>query len=127
MEKPTMARILVIEDDVAVRTVIRKMLVKKGHEVVEASDGAEGIKLFWETPAKLIITDILMPNKEGIVTIMELRRDFPDVKIIAISGGGAIRSRDYLSLAENIGATRTLSKPFKSKELIGVVEELLSE
>ena len=120
-----MARILVIEDDVAVRTVIRKMLVKNGHEVIEAPDGKVGIKHFWESPADLIITDILMPEKEGIVTIMELRRDFPDVSILAISGGGVITSSDYLALAKKIGATHTLSKPFKSKELIGVVEELL--
>ena len=120
-----MARILVIEDDVAVRTVIRKMLVKNGHDVIEAPDGKVGISLFWESPADLIITDILMPEKEGIVTIMELRRDFPDVNILAISGGGKITSGDYLSLAKNIGATRTLSKPFTGKELIGVVEELL--
>ena len=122
-----MARILVIEDDVAVRTVIRKMLVKDGHEVIEAPDGKVGINLFREDPADLIITDILMPEKEGIVTIMELRRDFPDVNILAISGGGTIASGDYLSLAKKIGATRTLPKPFKGKELIGVVQELLSK
>ena len=122
-----MARILVIEDDFRVRTVIRKMLEKEKHEVVEAPNGEAGMNLYREKSADLIITDILMPDKEGIETIIELRRDFPKVKIIAISGGGRIGPGDYLSLAKKVGATTTLLKPFSRQELIETVREQLSD
>jgi len=120
-----MARILVIEDVEEVRDVIRRTLEAEGYEVVEASDGKEGIKLYREKQADLIITDIIMPDKEGIETIKELRQDFPDMKIIAISGGGRIGPFDYLNLAKQFGASRTLAKPFELKELVKIVRELL--
>ena len=83
-----MARILIIDDEEKFRKMLRQMLERAGHEVVEAPDGKEGVKLYREKLTDLIITDIFMPEKEGIQTIKELKRDFPEAKIIAISGGG---------------------------------------
>ena len=120
-----MARILVIDDDDQIRTTLHQVLDLEGHEVVNASNGKEGIKLFEENGADLIITDILMPEKEGLETIMDLRKDFPDVKIIAISGGGQIDANSYLSMAKQFGALRTLPKPFELEELLDAVRELL--
>ena len=120
-----MADILVIDDDIEVRIVIRRMLEKKGYDVREASEGGEGIRLYREKPADLIITDILMPGKEGIETIIELRKEFPDIRIIAVSGGGRLGPGDYLELAEKIGVQCTLTKPFTWDELIQAVESLL--
>lgn len=121
-----MARILIIEDDVPVRMVIKRMIEAEGHEVVEASDGQTGIDMYRKSPTDLVITDIVMPNKEGLETIKELREDFPDIKIIAISGGGKIQGKQYLELASKLGAMRTFEKPFTWKELMEAVGELLS-
>ena len=118
-------RILVIEDDPQMRTMLRQMLEAKGCDVVEASDGNEGIKLYRGNPADLIITDLIMPEKEGIETIIELRRDFPDVKIIAISGGGRLDPGQYLSMAKSFGAQYTFAKPVEREELLKAVRELL--
>ncbi|MEW6262107.1 MAG: response regulator [Thermodesulfobacteriota bacterium] len=120
-----MTRILVIEDDENTRDVLRQMLNRSGYEVVEARDGKEGLKLYRMEPADLVITDILMPEKEGIQTIMELRREFPWVKIIAISGGGVVGPETYLTMARELGADRTLSKPFTLTALVALVKELL--
>lgn len=121
-----MALILVIEDVDEVRSVLRRMLEAEGHEVVEAADGGTGIEQYRKKAADLVITDIIMPDKEGLETIRELRRDFPKVKIIAVSGGGRIGPHDYLDLAERFGAQRTIKKPFDQKELIEAVNEVLS-
>ncbi len=120
-----MARILVIDDDDQIRAMLQQRLEREGHKVVSAGDGKLGMKLFREEPAELVITDIIMPEKEGIETIMELRRDFPEVKIIAISGGGKVSPDEYLHIAEKFGAHRTLAKPFGREELLKAVQELL--
>jgi len=122
-----MARILVVDDDKEVREMLRQMLERAGYEVVDACDGNVALKLYREQPTDLIITDLIMPNKEGIETIMELRRDFPDVKIIAISGGGRIGPKDYLSSAKMLGARRILAKPLDRPKLLKAIEELLNE
>ena len=101
------------------------MLELEGHEVVDAPDGKLGLQLFREEGADLVITDIIMPEKAGLETIMELRKDYPGVKIIAISGGGAIEPRVYLHYAKEAGAMRTLPKPFEREELLEGVRELL--
>ena len=124
-EKQLMERILIIDDDDQFLAMLRKMLERNGYKIVEASDGKEGIRLYRENLTDLIITDIIMPEKEGIEIIMELRRDFPDVKIIAISGGGCIGPEDYLHMAMMLGAKRTLTKPIERDELIKVVRELM--
>lgn len=122
-----MARILVIDDETSVREFLCAMLTQEGYEVVEAADGKVGMRLFRERPSDLVITDLIMPEKEGIETIMELRRDFPDVKIIAISGGGIIHAEDYLSMAKGVGAHRIFQKPFGVAEMLNGVRELLAE
>lgn len=122
-----MSRILVIEDDTKIRKMLRKMLERAGYEVNEASDGLEGLKLYREEPADLVITDIIMPRKEGLETIMDLRREFPEVKIIAISGGGRLSPQPYLEVAEGFGAMRVFSKPFDLEDLQRAISELLEE
>jgi CheY-like chemotaxis protein len=121
-----MALILIIDDDVQIRAMLRRILGRAGYEVVEAPDGRQGIRLHRQQPADLIITDIIMPEKEGIETIMELRHDFPGLKILAISGGGREPPDEYLQMAKSFGAQRTLAKPFGPKDLLKAVGELLS-
>jgi CheY-like chemotaxis protein len=121
------ARILLIDDEQAVRVLLTWMLTKAGHDVIAASDGADAARLYRANHPDLVITDILMPEKEGIETIIELRRDFPDVKIIAISGGGATMTQGVcLHLARRLGAERTLEKPMSYEELIRAVDEVLN-
>lgn len=120
-----MARILVIDDTEVVRAMIRRWLEVEGHEVVEASDGDAGIQLFREHPADLVITDLIMPEKDGIEVIKELREEYPDVKIIAISAGGQLEQEEQLEQAKQVGASRTFEKTSNWKEIIDVVQELL--
>ena len=120
-----MARILVIDDEELVRFTVKQALEKAGHEVVEAADGNDGIEIYRQSPVDLIITDIIMPQKEGVETIVELRREDPDVKIIAIFGGGRTGNTDYLEMAKKFGARRVLRKPFGRQELLAAVQETL--
>ena len=120
-----MKRILVIDDDVQFRQMLKQILERAGYEVADAPDGKEGIRLYRQAPTDLIITDIIMPEKEGIETILELRREFPDVKIIAISGGGRFDPGVYLEAAEKFGVARTFGKPVDRKELLDDIQELL--
>ena len=120
-----MARILVIDDDPQVRAMLRQMLERAGYEVVDARDGKEAIKRYHEERVDLVITDLIMPEMEGIETIMELQRDNPDAKIIAISGGGRIGPESYLHIAEQLGALRTFAKPIEREEFLETVEEVL--
>ncbi len=119
------ARIILIEDERQVLSLIEKILTHAGYSVETATDGDSGLALHRENPADLIITDIIMPEKEGIETIQELRRDDPSARIIAISGGGRIGPESYLQLAKKFGAQATLSKPFKKNALLEAVEEVL--
>lgn len=122
-----MARILVIEDDFLVLKVLHYVLVCEGYEVIKASNGKEGMRLYRKDPVDLVITDLIMPEKDGIETIRELTAEFPNIKIIAISGGGRIGPVDYLHMAKVLGARRTLAKPIERDELVGVVKELLDD
>jgi CheY-like chemotaxis protein len=121
-----MNRILVIDDNEQVRSVIREMLELAGYLVVDAPNGEVAARVIRQEPADLVITDIFMPEKEGLETIRELRRDFPDVKIIAISGGGRSGDFAYLPAAKKFGAHRTFVKPFEMKEMLEAVKELLA-
>ena len=120
-----MAKILIIDDEEQVRLYLRSILEPEGHEVVEAPDGKVGLQLYREEPVDLIITDVFMPEKEGLETIRELRREYPEVKIIAISGGGRTGNLDFLPLAKTFGALRTLAKPFDRQEMLDAVQEVL--
>jgi len=102
------------------------MFEREGYEVVDAPDGKVAMRLHQEEPADLVITDLIMPEKEGIETIMELRQTSPDVKIIAISGGGRIEPETHLKVAKGLGAMRTFTKPIEPKELLSSVRELLA-
>ena len=121
-----MARILIIDDEPNLRSMLRRMLYQAGHQVSEAGNGAEGIELYEQDRPDLIITDILMPKKEGIETIIALHRADPDLPIIAISGGGRSGGMDFLCVAEKLGACHTLSKPFRGDQLLSAVSESLS-
>ena len=121
-----MARILVVDDDDQLRAALKRFLEKEGFQVIDASDGAAGLEILNKDPVDLVITDIFMPEREGIGMIMELQQDIPDVKIIAISGGGNVESVDFLELAGNLGAHKVFQKPFTHEELLAAVQELLN-
>ena len=114
-------KILVVDDMENVRKLIRLTLESDGHEVLEAQDGIQAIVVANRCTPDLLITDIVMPNKEGLETIMEFRRIHPDVPIIAISGGGKFNTIDYLPLARKMGASLTLRKPFGPSQIIDAV------
>ena len=120
-----MARILVIDDDEQMRSMLRQMLERAGHEVVLASNGLEGMRLYRQESTDLIITDIIMPEKEGLQTIRELKTEFPDLKVIAISGGGSKGNMDFLPVAKVFGAKRIVTKPFKSQVMLDIVDDVL--
>lgn len=118
-----MPRILVIDDEAPVRTLLQTVLERAGYEVVTAPDGKKGMRCHEMAPADLIITDIVMPDKEGIELIRELRQAEPDVKVFAISGGGRVAANPYLMLAEKLGALRTFAKPVKTDVLLEAVND----
>ena len=118
-----MARILVIDDDAEMRSMLSQTLSVAGHEVALAEDGKQGMKEHRATPADLVITDIFMPEKDGIEVIMELRRDFPKLLIIAMSGNPA--GMNLLNITQKLGVARILEKPFQPGELLTTVEDVL--
>ncbi|MGH7033572.1 MAG: response regulator [Stellaceae bacterium] len=120
-----MATILVIDDDAAVRRVLVRSLAGAGHEIVEAEDGSSGLARFRECAPTLVITDIVMPQTEGIETIREIRRAAPQVKILAISGSSIAGSAHYLDMARKLGADVTLVKPIRPAELRDAVAALI--
>lgn len=120
-----MARILIIDDEPQIRSMLRLMLERGGYEVAEAPDGVEGIRQYRENPADLIITDLIMPNKDGIGMIIALKKEFPQVKIIAMSGGGVNRPEGYLDGAKKLGAECTLTKPIDRDEMMAAVKDTL--
>lgn len=122
-----MARILVIDDNPGMRRMLRRVLECEGYEVVDAPDGKVGVRLYLEEPTELVITDLIMPQKDGMKVIMELRREFPGVKIIAISGDGCVGPDHYLPAAKNLGAQRILAKPFERREILEAVGELVNQ
>ena len=118
-----MTQILVIDDAPDMREMLGQTLRTAGYEVVLASDGKEGVRLHRANPASLVITDLFMPNQEGLETIGELHRDFPQVPIIAICGYSG--ASDFLRIAEHLGASHTLAKPFQVHELLNIVKKAL--
>lgn len=120
-----MARILIVDDEMPVRRTLRRMLEPAGHEVVEAVDGGEGVKIYKADSVDLVIMDLIMPEKEGIQAAAELRHYDPDVKIIAISGGGRIGDVRVLRIAQKFGIEHALPKPIRRGELLALVNEVL--
>ena len=122
-----MRKVLIIDDEPYILLMLKKMLEKAGYEVDLASNGKEGLDLFGKNAADLVITDIIMPDKEGLEIILEMKKQRPDLKIIAISGGGRISPESYLECAAHFGASRVFQKPFKQKELVSAVNELIEK
>ena len=120
-----MSTILVVDDDPSVLEVLREMLKLEGHDVTTAENGNEAVAHVEHKNFDLIITDIIMPEKEGLETIADIRKRFKCLPIIAISGGGRIGKTDYLETARFIGANATLAKPFARQELVSTVAELV--
>jgi DNA-binding response OmpR family regulator len=120
-----MARILVIDDDEIVNTMIVQMLSEQGHKADAAWNGNQGLKLMETIPYDLVVTDIIMPEKEGIETINIIRQKSRTLPIIAISGGGKIGSQQYLSLAHQFGADYIFHKPFRKEPFLDAVRECL--
>ncbi len=121
-----MARILVVDDEELARFTIRDILEASDHKIEEAANGEEGLSMLRDQSFDLVITDIIMPEKEGVETIIELKKDHPNLKIIAISGGGRTRNMDFLQLAKKYGADRILAKPFTEEALVECVEACLA-
>ena len=119
--------ILVIDDEELIRLQIRNALEMEGFTVHEAANGNEGLTRIALAVPDVVITDILMPDKEGIETILELRRLYPAIRIIAISGGGRTGNKDFLRTAKHLGADRTLAKPFGLADLLRLVREVLAD
>ncbi len=119
-----MKRILIIDDEELALSLLTKILEGEGYEVVEALDGQRGLDLFRENPTDLVITDIVMPVKDGLSTIMELRQMDADLPIIAISGGGSIAKERYLAVASYLNVL-TIPKPFTRDQIVSAVKNLL--
>jgi DNA-binding response OmpR family regulator len=119
--------ILVIDDDEDVRSCIRNILEHSGYSVLVAENGKVGIDICRHNPVDLVIVDLFMPEKEGIETIIELRKEYADLKILAISGGIPGYGPDhFLHIAQKLGADGTLDKPFNMQQLLSKVENLLT-
>ena len=122
-----MASILVIDDDVMAREMLREMLEQEGYEVFEAPDGQEGIRLYRQESVDLVITDIFMPEKDGLETVRDLGREYPGAAIIAVTGYDRAEDMGCLSLARAYGAGRTFTKPFERKKMLQAVNTLLEK
>ncbi|HEY8227463.1 MAG TPA: response regulator [Pyrinomonadaceae bacterium] len=120
-----MAKILLVEDDDEVRDVLKTLLRDEGHEVFEAADGNAAMEEFVRVPADLVILDIVLPDKEGLETIIDLRRTYPNVKIMAMSGGGRTSPQDYLDMAKRLGAVEVIAKPFTIDDFLKCVNLVL--
>jgi DNA-binding NtrC family response regulator len=116
-----MAKILLIDDEESVRTVLRIALERDGYDVEEAVNGRQGLALYGERPADLVITDIAMPEMNGLDMMVELTQKFLNVKVIAMSGGA-----DSLTVAKQLGACETVQKPFNLDQLLGMIRYALA-
>jgi DNA-binding NtrC family response regulator len=120
-----MPRILVIDDDEIMNDMLIQMLSEAGYETCSAADGSRGLKMFNSQFFDLIVTDIVMPEKEGLETILAIRKINKNIPVIAISGGGKIRPEGYLTMAQQFGADYAFQKPFDRGQFLGAVRECL--
>ena len=120
-----MSRILLIEDDHLVRTTLSEFLAEFGHSVTEARDGKEGLRLFRQVDPEVVITDLVMPEIEGMEVLMKLQEYRSTAKVIVISGGLRGSTAGFLEIAESLGASKVLAKPFAYELLLAAVNELL--
>jgi DNA-binding response OmpR family regulator len=117
--------VLVVDDDVMVLQALTIMLEDRGFKVLTAVDGVQGLRLYRQHRPDLVLTDIIMPEKEGIALTRELRREFPDARIVAMSGGGRVGKSDYVAIATALGADAGLYKPFDDDELVATLRTVL--
>jgi DNA-binding response OmpR family regulator len=122
-----MATILIIDDEKSILGFLKEMLMREGFNVLTAIDGKEGLHLFNDNQVDLVITDLIMPDKDGFGTIIELKNISQDIKIIAMSGGGHAHPKYYLDITKSLGVQYTFQKPFKISALLEAVYELLKE
>ena len=120
-----MIRILLVDDDQSFRPMLAETLSRLGHHVVTATNGDEALELFREDAIDLVITDLIMPEREGLDVIRTLRRRSPNVKIIAMSGGGRASPVTYLEIAKRLGAATVLAKPFSTQQLKAAIAEVM--
>lgn len=118
-------RIVVVDDDPSIRRALQLLLTKAGYHVSQARDGLEALRLWREQGGDLVITDLHMPEKDGIETIVELLTYSPGVRIIAMSGGGQTQRLDLLGNATMLGAVLTIEKPFTLSEMLSLVQRAL--
>lgn len=121
-----MAQILLVDDNEPLLELTGRVLQRAGHQVSLSTNGRDALNLVQDKTFDLVITDLVMPEKEGIETILELRRKFPALRIIAMSGGGLADPETNLKLARHLGAVHTLAKPFSSEEFLAAVASVLS-
>ena len=120
-----MKSILIADDEPGIRELAKRAFAAAGHPTFEAGNGHEAIKVMERAHIDLAVMDIIMPGKEGVETILEIKTRWPDCKVLAISGGGRIAAQDFLDLARHVGADDTLRKPFKFNELVEMARKLL--
>jgi YesN/AraC family two-component response regulator len=113
-----MYNILVVDDEPMIREGLKMALEMEGHKTCTAADGSEALRMINEHKPDLVITDIIMPESDGIEVICTIRDKFPDIKILAISGGGRISAKDHLKIAQQLGASGIMTKPFSTAELV---------
>jgi YesN/AraC family two-component response regulator len=119
--------ILIVDDEPMIREGLKVSLDMEGHKTATAADGNEAMKMVGLTKPQLIITDIIMPESDGIEVICNVKESNPEIKILAISGGGRISAKDHLKIAKQLGATGILAKPFSTEELICEINKLFAE
>jgi len=120
-----MPGVMIVEDDLSLRELLREALEKRKYTVITASDGREAMLKFRPSVIDMVITDLLMPEEDGLSVIMNIRKVKPETKIIAISGGGKAGPGSYLNIAKTLGADHVFSKPFLPSELVQKVREIL--
>jgi two-component system chemotaxis response regulator CheY len=116
-------RVLLIDDELMVRKIVRKMLERAGHEVVDVENGRMGLDRLERAPFDLIVTDIIMPDVEGIEVLMTVRERHPSIAVVAMSGGGRMGNVDFLEVARKLGAAATLEKPFTQDALLKAIDQ----
>lgn len=122
-----MSRILVIDDNTTMREAVCEMLRQSGYDAISVENGRVAVQMHRDAPVDLIITDLFMPDTDGLEIIYQFRHEFPEVKIIAVSGGGSRGLVELLSVAKKMGAQRALMKPFAWEDLLAAVEEMLTQ
>jgi len=122
-----MATILVVDDEDVIRSILRKVLEGAGHTVFDAKDGRQALKMYADSPTDLVISDIFMPEMDGIEFLMRVRDKFPEARIIALSGGGYLGKAEVLTAASNLGAVTVLEKPFEVQDCLALVEWVLEK